>query len=83
MRRTASDILNGLEMRVARLEKLSNFSLGAVAFGVIKKFRKSLNRKLSKYGIEIQPTLPRAGNFLLKLREFQVCLKSENPCLRR
>ena len=79
MRRTASDILNGLEMRVARLEKLSNFSLGAVAFGVIKKFRKSLNRKLSKYGIEIQPTLPRAGNFFIKVEGVSGLLEVREP----
>ena len=79
MRRTASDILNGLEMRVARLEKQSNFSLGEVAFGVIKKFRKSLNRKLSKYGIEIQPTLSRAGNFFIKVEGVSGLLEVREP----
>ena len=66
-------------MRVARLEKSSdwksNRNLNEVALELIQKRYKSLNRVLSKQGIEMKKPIPRAGNIFFYVEGVQGVLE--------
>ena len=64
MRRSASEVIRNLENRIARLERNASLprSLNEVAFELIKKRYKSLNRIWSKQGIEMKKPNMGAGN---------------------
>ena len=65
MKRTASEIIRNLEMRVARLERQAmHQSLNELAFEQIQQRWKGLNGvfKRMRHGIEMQKPIMRAGN---------------------
>ena len=78
MRRLASEVLRDLEIRVANLEKQSNFTLSGVGLDFIKKYRKSLNRLLRGAGIEIRPTYKNDANIFLKIEGVEGLLEIED-----